>query len=398
MLNNTRIFPNSTRTARARENAERASRILQQMQQSLRYPHSQTTQQLQSHARQLASALRGTGGQLPVERQLIRMAESVERMAMASQNSFVSQVLGALGQPGQLIQAWLRGREGSQSLQPLKTEIQNAMNILGQFSGDLQDAPLTPEQAGGQRLPDWIEGRNAPPRNSLPLPAGSGGGGGSGRGGSGSGGGQRPPDDYLVGPHRNVRILSNGRWDIRAPGYHRVLDPEDPILTGVMQPVTSSNVHSIGFDFNYGNPLKSKLIVRYKQKDRRGGSGSVGGPTYEYQNIHPDWFNDLRQAGSKGAWVWDRLRIRGTVAGAQYPYVLVRAAQGYLPRRAIVRNGRQELRRRMRTAVHSNGREEVLRSPLANQVIGRYSPTSHRPNVGNMDRGRVERGAPNRGR
>ncbi len=400
-LKNSRIFPNSTRNARARENAERASRILQQMQRSLRFPHSQTTQQLQSHARQLASALRGTGGMLPVERQLVQMAESVGRMAQASQNSFVSQVLGALGQPGQLLQSWLRGREGSQSLQPLKIEIQNAMNLLGQFSESLVDEPMTPEQAGGQRLPDWVEGRNAPkppPRNTLLLPAGNGGG--SGRGGGGSGGG-RPADDYVSGPHRNVRVLPDGRWDIRAPGYHRVIDPEDPILTGVMQPVSSSNVHSIGFEFSYDNPLKSKLIIRYKQKDRRGGSGTVGGPTYEYQNIHPDWFNDLREAGSRGKWVWDNLRIRGTVAGHQYPFVLIRAAQGYLPRRAIVKNGRQELRRRQRTAQYSNGREEVLRSPLANQILGRYSPPrgeNARPNVGNMDRGRIDRHTSTRGR
>jgi hypothetical protein len=164
-----------------------------------------------------------------------------------------------------------------------------------------------------------------------------------------------------------------------------------------MIPVTSSNVHSIGFAFNLDRPLNSKLIIRYKQKDRRGGPGTVGGPTYEYDDVHPDWFDSLQQAGSKGKWVWDQLRIRGTVAGHQYRYNLTRAAQGYLPRRAIVSMGIQRLIRRTRTAVYPDGRTEVLRSPLPNQVIGRYSPSAHRPNVGNMDRGRIERGIPNRG-
>jgi hypothetical protein len=177
------------------------------------------------------------------------------------------------------------------------------------------------------------------------------------------------------------------------------LTPDDPVLTGVMIPVPSSNVHSIGFEFNFDYPLKSKLIIRYKQKDRQSGrSGTVGGPTYEYLDVHPDWFDDLQQAGSKGKWVWDQLRIRGTVAGHQYRYNLTRAAQGYLPRRALVRNGIQRFQRRQRTAVYSDGRTEILTSPLPNAVIGRYSPTAHRPNVGNMDRGRMERGTPNRGR
>jgi hypothetical protein len=192
--------------------------------------------------------------------------------------------------------------------------------------------------------------------------------------------------------------MPDGQWRIRGPGYQRTLNPNDPVLTGEMVRVASSNVHSIGFEFNFDQPLKSKLIIRYLQKDRRGSSGTVGGPTYAYDNVHPDWFADLREAGSKGKWVWDQLRIRGTVAGHQYPYNLIRAAQGYLPRRAIIREGMQRFVRRQRTAVYSDGRTEILTSPLQNQNVGRYSPTAHRPNVGNMDRGRLERGAPDRGR
>lgn len=402
LIRNSRLFPNSTRTARAREQAQRATEILERMQRALQYPHSQTTTQLQSEARQLASALRNTGGLLPVESQLVRMAQNVERLAREQANSLVSQVLNSLGTPGQLIQSWLRGREGSQSLNPIRSNIQQALNMLSQFAPQLMDEPATPEQAGGRRVEDWFEGADVPPLPPIqpripPTPASPP----PGRGGSPSGGGpvnrMPPATDYALGPHPNVRILGDGRWEIRGPGYHRVLSPDDPVLTGVMIAVQSSNVHSIGFRFDFDRPLKSKLVIRYKQKDRKSGrSGTVGGPTYEYDDVHPDWFDDLQQVGSKGKWVWDHLRIRGTVAGHQYKYNLVRAAQGYLPRRAVVNMGIQRFVRRQRTAVYPDGRTRILRSPLPNQVVGRYSPTAHRPNIGNMDRGRLERGTPER--
>ena len=404
LLRNNRLFPNSNRTARARENAQQATELLKQMQFALQNPHSRTAEQLQGQARRLASALRGTGGLLPVESQLVRMAESVERLAREHQQSLVSQVLNALGTPGQLIQSWLRGRDGSQSLQPIATQIQQALNMLNQFAPSLADEPVSPEQAGGRRVEDWFQGADVPdlpqlqPRQPNPPRTSSSPPGRGGPNGSNSGGSNRlpPATDYALGPHPNVRILSDGRWEIRGPGYHRVLLPDDSALTGMMVRVTSSNVYAIGFEFNFDYPLKSKLIVRYKQKDRRGGGGSVGGPTYEYFGIHPDWFEDLREAGSRGRWIWDHLRIRGTVAGHQVQYSLMRAAQGYLPRRAMVHRGMQRFIKRERTALYSDGRTEILRSPLPNAVVGRYSPTAHRPNVGNMDRGRLERGTINR--
>lgn len=410
LLRNNKLFPNSNKNAQARESARRATEILERMKRALQYPHSQTAQQLQSDSRQLASALRGTGGAIPVSSDLVRMAEAVERLARDQANSLVSQVLNSLGTPGQLLQSWLRGREGSQSLNSIRQNVQQALNMLSQFAPQLADEPVSPEQAGGRRVEDWFEGADVPdlppihprqPNQPNPPRRGSSSSGrnsGGGGGGSFNGANRLPPaTDYALGPHPNIRILSDGRWEIRGPGYHRILVPDDPVLTGVMIAVQSSNVHSIGFRFNLDYPLKSKLIIRYKQKDRRSsGSGTVGGPTYEYDGVHPDWFEDLQNAGSKGKWVWDRLRIRGSVAGHQFPYNLTRAAQGYLPRRAIVSSGVQHFRRRQRTAVYSDGRTETLTSPLPNAVVGRYSPTAYRPNVGNMDRGRLERGTPQR--
>jgi hypothetical protein len=343
------------------------------------------------------------------------MADAVGRMAREQANSLVSQVLNSLGTPGQLIQSWLRGREGQQSLNPIRQNVQQALNMLSQFAPQLMDEPVTPEQAGGRRVEDWFEGANVPdlppiqPRTpsqsrnpNAPASPSSGRSGSSGSGGSSN---RLPPaTDYALGPHPNVRILSNGDYEVRGPGYHRVLNPRDPLLTGEMIRVQSSNVYAVGYAFNFNQPLKGELIIRYLQKDRKGGSGKVGGPTYSYKSVHPDWFSDMLNAGSAGKWVWDRLRIRGTKAGHQYEYDLIRAAQGYLPRRFVVQNQMQRLVRRQRTALYSDGRTEILRSPLPNQTVGRYNPPrGSAANYGNRDRGgdsrgRIESGRPYVGR
>jgi hypothetical protein len=399
-LRNDRLFPFSTRTTRAQESAERANRILQQMDRTLQHPHAQTTQELERQARQLESAIRGIGGRLPVEGQLMRLASSIERIARQQSNSLVHQVLGAMGTPGSLIQSWLRGREGSQSLRPIRDNIQQALNLLSQFAPQLLERPLTPDQAGGRRIGDWFEGAAVPelPEMALRIPAPSAAPiSTSGRGGGRGGGGGRDWPNGPSGP-RYTNVLPDGRIEIRAPGYHRILRPDDPVLTGVMQRVASSNVYAIGFQFNPDYPLHSRLIVRYKQKDR-GGSGRMrSGPTYEYLNVHPDFFGDLVDAASKGRWIWDQLRIRGSIAGHQYQYNIIGVGQGYLPRRAVVQGGTERLLQRTRTQIFADGRRERITSALPNQTLGRYSPTAHRPNVGNPDRGAPNRGAPFRGR
>jgi len=282
------------------------------------------------------------------------------------------------------------------------------MRILGQFGQGFEGEggeQMTPEEAGGRRTFARKPLRNIPipgvqpipgtqPNpNPSPLPAGNPNPGGSG---SGNRLPPQPPEDSLAGPHPNVRILNDGRLEIRGPGYHRILQADDPVITGQMMRVASSNVYAIGFEFNFDEPLRSKLIIRYKQSDRRGSGRNVGGPTYEYLNVHPDWFTDLVATGSKGKWVWDHLRIRGTVAGHQYEYHLTRIAQGYLPRRAMVLAGIQRLVRRSRSFVQG-GRTQTITSPLPDRVLGRYSPPrGSAANVGNRDRA-VDRGIPNRG-
>jgi hypothetical protein len=316
---------------------------------------------------------------------LLDLASTAGRLAESFSKSMLNQTLEALGTPGHLIQSWLRGREGSLSLRPLRDTVDQAMRILGQFGQGFEGEggeQMTPEEAGGRRT------FARKPLRQIPIP------------------GQNPPSspaDPRANPTpvdrsvpKNVTITQTGKVQVTGPGFSRSYDPDDPTITGQMTRVSSSNVYAVGFEFNFDEPLRSKLIVRYLQKDRKGSGRNVGGATYEYLDVHPDWFQDILTAGSKGKWVWDHLRIRGTVSGHQYQYNLTRIAQGYLPRRAIVNAGIQRLIKRSRTFVQG-GRTQSITSPLPDRVISRYSPPrGSAANVGNRDRA-VDRGIPNRG-
>jgi len=110
---------------------------------------------------------------------------------------------------------------------------------------------------------------------------------------------------------------------------------------------TSSNVYSFQF-YRRPRDLNGILYVTFK-KDRIGGlkagkprfaggrrqlhgkRGEVSwhgktnepGATYAYFNVSPDVFRRMKGAYSKGKFVWDELRVRGTVYGHRYRYSLV---------------------------------------------------------------------------
>jgi hypothetical protein len=148
-------------------------------------------------------------------------------------------------------------------------------------------------------------------------------------------------------------------------------DPDDPIYRGEMIPVTSSNVHSIGFRWNDMDPAKGTLIVRFLQKGRPG-------PEYEYSAVHPLIFDAFRAADSKGQFVWDRLRIRGTISGHRFDYKLTGIADGYVPRQAVGRRRPGDYREYFirRTVTGRNARTGEVRafeSQLPSQFVRRVS-------------------------
>lgn len=105
-----------------------------------------------------------------------------------------------------------------------------------------------------------------------------------------------------------------------------------------MIPVRSSNVHSIGWEWNDNDPRRGNLLVRFL-----GGTGkerSGPGSLYRYKDVPRPVFDAFKRAASKGGFVWDELRVRGTVSGHQYDYELAGTdAAGYVPRQAGLKRG-----------------------------------------------------------
>lgn len=186
-----------------------------------------------------------------------------------------------------------------------------------------------------------------------------------------------PPMPY------NTRMLPNGLVNVKTPNFNRSYRATDPTITGAMIPVASSNVYAIGYKFAFNNPTKGILYVQFlgggtKKQPQRSGPGHL----YEYFDIHPDKFQQMRKAASKGGWVWDELRVRGSRVLHQVKYSLKAFAGGYLPRQAAVLNGRAMFIPRTR-----QGRAK-LGDPIK----------TYRSSLPLEDLGPVRRGRPNNGR
>lgn len=157
------------------------------------------------------------------------------------------------------------------------------------------------------------------------------------------------PDPYGAGSRYGVR-RKPPRPGERSPYGITILTPQ------------SSNVYSFSYD-----PTTQTLFVTFKANNyhkgalefgaarRRGGSrqlhGRAGatikggprpnraGPIYAYHRVPITIYHAMQSAASKGKFVWDALRIRGTLYGHKYRYNLVSGDQvpsggTYIPRLA----------------------------------------------------------------
>ncbi|MEK9809271.1 MAG: KTSC domain-containing protein [Candidatus Nanopelagicales bacterium] len=156
-------------------------------------------------------------------------------------------------------------------------------------------------------------------------------------------------------------------------------DPDDPIYRGEWITVASSNVYAIAYVYNDANPSKGTLKVRYLHK-LKGGSTEPG-PVYEYYDVHPAVFDSFRAAASKGGFVWDRLRVRGTVSGHRYQYNLAGVHRsGYVPRKAV-RYGNNEyfVGRQINTRNTVTGAIAKLKSELPDARVRRVQSVQMLP-------------------
>lgn len=176
-------------------------------------------------------------------------------------------------------------------------------------------------------------------------------GGGGRRGGGGRGIGEIPPEEPI------------GPWE--PPAEPAPADDKlAPWIENAITAPESTNVYSFAYD-----PNTSTLYVTYKGvklnegvkttrgrigrgqgkhqfKGERGatlaGRTNMPGATYAYLDVPARVFTRMKHASSKGKFVWDELRVRGTIYGHKYRYQLVQGAlvtQGsfhgiYVPRRA----------------------------------------------------------------
>jgi hypothetical protein len=111
------------------------------------------------------------------------------------------------------------------------------------------------------------------------------------------------------------------------------------VIAGTMFEVRrSSNVHSIGFVIQSPTDREGDLFVRFLGT-AADGTRAGPGPVYQYKGVPLDLFREFLVAASAGKFVWDHLRVRGTVSGHRFPYELVGIVGDYVPRQAGLRRG-----------------------------------------------------------
>lgn len=199
-----------------------------------------------------------------------------------------------LGPIGHLIESLIR--PNGKSLAEPDNEIRAAKELLESFGWDVSQRQLVEEPPGSRT-----------PLRSEQLPS-------------------RPAGEYISPtlPQRSSKSLQE--------------KPEEPhdLFEGMI-PVRSSNVHSIGYE--WGNRgATGNLMVRFLGGTGKARSGP--GALYRYIGVPRAVFVAFKMASSKGKFVWDELRIRGTISGHQYPYELAGTdSAGYIPRQAGLKRG-----------------------------------------------------------
>lgn len=285
-----------------------------------------------------------------------RLARDLERYARRGSlgRKIVSQVLGALGPAGQFLQALsgVAGPMGKSTSSSRARSLEAATKLLQSFGYEILPPGKTQSPEDLQRSLEaaraFLEthGRSVPlpqPAQPVAMP--------------------QPAPEATEGRSTVDVMMSNG--------MRRRFTKNHPIVTGKFVTCHSSNVHSYAYNVNTW-----ELYVRFLggEGEHRAGPG----PIYQYSHVPPELFLTLLKAGSKGSWVWDNLRIRGTVSGHQFDYRLVGIVGSYVPRKATYTpEGEWYLPRTTRT---NQGRVLTSARPSA---PARGIPNRGRPNPPN---------------
>lgn len=113
------------------------------------------------------------------------------------------------------------------------------------------------------------------------------------------------PKGRVIG-HRGVATglpTDTGKWETISAE-----EVEAYVYKGAALPVHSSNVEHIQYDIN-----KKVLIVSFH-----------GGGQYSYQQVSEQEAINFAQAFSKGKFIWDTFRVRGSRTAHKKPYSKIR--------------------------------------------------------------------------
>jgi len=224
---------------------------------------------------------------------------------------------GVLGGVGRAISWLLGGQRGASGASP--ADVRAAREIVAKVRSELP-GPIT--QPGTAR----------PEESPAPSPSSTG----RGRFDQGGGGG---------------RIGGTGRGGGAGDGGYRGRGGPDMIPVN-----NSSNVHSFGYDAFQATlyvtylgvvlrPSKVKLgsskasefknspLTQYIKVKKGAHTGERAGPgaTYAYFGVPQSVFTRMRAAASKGIFIWDEIRVRGTIYGHRYRYRLATPGRARVP-------------------------------------------------------------------
>lgn len=326
--------------------------------------------------RYLRDIARKIHGREPNAGQIDRLAGKVERYAKERSESSILNMIGkAFGPLGDVIKSLLRPRGKRMASQDRETSA--AINLLQAFGYEVIPPPARRAglKAKEEATIKWLEslGRKVVPKDQptawvQPGPAGY-------------------PIKGRAAMPSPVRPLP-GRKTIDVDlgmGRRNRIKLDDPLLTGAMIPVTSSNVHSIGFEINPHAPQIGTLKVRFLQDH---GDAKVAGPLYDYFNVPTEVFQRFRKAASKGKFVWDKLRIRGTVSGHRFDYRLAGISRGYVPRKATLAPEGEYFMKRTFLGENTRTGEKRLFASRESALVRPSANRGSQPNRGQPNRGR----------
>ena len=267
--------------------------------------------------RELYNDLRQVAGQHPARRLFSEVlgentAREVERYAAGGGwGGF----LNALGPLGSLIRSMASPKKLFGAVD-LDRELEAAATVIKAFGGGVlpPNATIAEQRAIAERLKSLGWQVDEPGKPGTPAGA--------------------PPKK----PPKSRRVTEDVDFGNARP---KLIRKDDEVFTGEMIEVESSNVHSIGFRVDDPEQMRTRtgtLLIRFLAT-HPGGPRVGPGPMYEYRNVPVEVFLRFRKAASAGKFVWDNIRVRGTVSGHQYAYDLADIQGSYVPRQAGLKRG-----------------------------------------------------------